>query len=131
MNEFRKLAFSFAAKSSANIKHMKDKTEIDISVEDRDSQTHRVTVPTDMNLNLMEVMKGEGLDVKATCGGMALCSTCHVYVLTDHFLAEPSESEEDMLDQAFDVEDNSRLACQIRIAADLDGLIVKLAPEGF
>jgi 2Fe-2S ferredoxin len=37
--------------------------------------------------------------------------------------------EEDMLDQAFFVEDNSRLGCQLRITPELDGLTIQLAPE--
>lgn len=104
--------------------------EIKITIIDREECKHQLEAPTDMNLNLMEVMKGSGMDVLATCGGMALCSTCHVYILSGHQLDEPSQDEEDMLDQAFDVEDNSRLGCQIRIAESLDGLVVRLAPQG-
>jgi len=44
-------------------------------------------------------------------------------------LNEPSEDEEDMLDQAFFVEDNSRLGCQIFMREELDGLTVRLAEE--
>nr|MBS0037104.1 2Fe-2S iron-sulfur cluster binding domain-containing protein [Saprospiraceae bacterium] len=107
-----------------------ENSEIVVFVTDREGSEHTIEVPVDMNLNLMEVMKGSDLDVKATCGGMALCSTCHVYVLSTHSLPEPTDAEEDMLDQAFDVEDNSRLGCQIKISAELNGLKVKLAPEG-
>jgi len=82
-----------------------------------------------MNMNLMELCKAYNLPVKGTCGGMALCSTCHLYVLSEHELPEMSEAEEDMLDQAFFVEDNSRLGCQLRIVEQMDGLRVKLAPE--
>jgi 2Fe-2S ferredoxin len=39
------------------------------------------------------------------------------------------DAEEDMLDQAFFVEDNSRLGCQLRITNNLEGLKVQLAPE--
>lgn len=106
-------------------------SEIVVFVTDREGTEHIIEVPVDMNLNLMEVMKGSDLDVKATCGGMALCSTCHVYVLSNQqSLPEPTDAEEDMLDQAFDVEDNSRLSCQIKITPELNGMKVKLAPEG-
>ena len=77
----------------------------------------------------MEVCKSYELPVQGTCGGMALCSTCHCYVLSEHELPEASDDEEDMLDQAFFVEDNSRLGCQLKATPALDGLIVKLAPE--
>ncbi|HHH49763.1 MAG TPA: 2Fe-2S iron-sulfur cluster binding domain-containing protein [Saprospiraceae bacterium] len=102
---------------------------IKITVIDRDEKTHVLDAPTDMNMNLMELCKAYELPVKGTCGGMALCSTCHCYVLSDHELPEASEAEEDMLDQAFFVEDNSRLGCQIQLVEDIDGLVVKLAPE--
>ena len=81
-----------------------------------------------MAMNLMEVCKAYELPIEGICGGMALCASCHCYILSDHTLNEPSEDEENMLDQAFFVEDNSRLACQIRMNEDLEGLIVKLAP---
>jgi 2Fe-2S ferredoxin len=53
-----------------------------------------------------------------------------MYVESGHSLPEKSDDEEDMLDEAFFVEDNSRLGCQIHLANDLDGLKVKLAPVG-
>ncbi|WP_255785394.1 2Fe-2S iron-sulfur cluster-binding protein [Membranihabitans maritimus] len=102
---------------------------IEITIIDREDNKHNVEVPTDMGLNLMEVCKASELPVKGTCGGMALCSTCHVYVESDTELPEIQDAEEDMLDQAFFVEDNSRLGCQIKMTDSLDGLVVKLAPE--
>jgi 2Fe-2S ferredoxin len=102
---------------------------INITVIDREDVKHKLEAPTDMAMNVMEVCKAYELPVQGTCGGMALCASCHCYVLTDHELPEPSESEEDMLDQAFFVEDNSRLGCQLRITEELDGLVVKLAEE--
>ncbi|MCB9082377.1 MAG: 2Fe-2S iron-sulfur cluster binding domain-containing protein [Lewinellaceae bacterium] len=106
-----------------------DANMVHITVIDRQGVTHQLEGPTDMNMNMMELCKAHDLPVKGTCGGMALCSTCHVYVLSDHELREMSEDEENMLDQAFFVEDNSRLGCQIPITEDLDGLVVQLAPE--
>lgn len=82
-----------------------------------------------MALNLMEVCKSYDLPVKGTCGGMALCASCHVYVESDHKLPEQSDAELDMLDQAFFVQENSRLSCQIRLVDALDGLVVRLAPD--
>ena len=103
---------------------------INITVIDREGASHNLEAPTDMNFNLMEICKASELPVEGTCGGMALCASCHVYVLSDHVLMDPSDDEEEMLDQAFYVEDNSRLACQIRITEEIDGLEVKLAPVG-
>lgn len=102
---------------------------VNITIIDRQGVEHPLEAPTDMNMNIMELCKAAGLPVKGTCGGMALCSTCHVYVLSDHPLPEPSDDEEDMLDQAFFVEDNSRLGCQLHISDSMEGMRLKLAPE--
>lgn len=96
---------------------------------DRQEKSHELDAPTDMNMNLMELCKAYELPVKGTCGGMALCSTCHCYIQSEHELPEMSEDEEDMLDQAFFVEDNSRLGCQLYIKDTFEGLTIKLAPE--
>jgi 2Fe-2S ferredoxin len=109
---------------------MTEDGNIFLTVIDRQGEAHELEAPTDMNMNLMEVCKSYELPVKGTCGGMALCSTCHCYVLEgEDALPEMREDEEDMLDQAFFVEDNSRLGCQLRITEALDGLKVQLAPE--
>ncbi len=104
--------------------------DVIITVIDRADQEHFLTAPTDMGMNLMEVCKGNNLPVDGTCGGMALCSTCHVYVESTHSLPEMSEDEENMLDQAFFVKDNSRLGCQVPITEQLEGLVVRLAAAG-
>jgi 2Fe-2S ferredoxin len=105
-----------------------DEEVISLTVIDREGVAHELEAPTDMAMNLMEVCKAYELPVEGTCGGMALCASCHMYVLTDHELPEASDDEEDMLDQAFFVEDNSRLGCQIRIKDEIDGIKVQLAP---
>jgi 2Fe-2S ferredoxin len=103
---------------------------IQITVIDREEKVHTLDAPTDMGLNLMELCKIYELPVKGTCGGMALCASCHVYVLSNHELSEPTDDEMNMLDSAFFVKSNSRLGCQIKIKEALDGLRVHLAPEG-
>ncbi len=103
---------------------------IRITVIDREDQVHKLEAPLDMGLNLMELIKAYELPIQATCGGMALCSTCHVFIQSNHQLPERSEAEELALEQSFHMdEDTSRLSCQLRLTGDLDGLIVKLAPE--
>ena len=103
---------------------------IKVVVIDRDNKRHELDAPTDMNMNMMELCKSYELPVEGTCGGMAMCASCHMYVTSAHDISDRSEDEEDMLDEAFFVEDNSRLGCQIKLASDLDGLEVKLAPVG-
>jgi ferredoxin len=102
---------------------------IKLTIIDREGIEARFEAPTDMNMNLMEICKAHELPVKGTCGGMALCASCHVYVLSEHELPGMSEDEENQLDQAFFVKSNSRLGCQIQMSAEMDGLVVQLAPE--
>ena len=102
---------------------------INITIIDREGKSENYEAPTDMNMNLMEFCKAVDLPVKGECGGMAMCATCQVYVESDHELPEQSDAELDMLDQAFYVEDNSRLGCQLHLNESLNGLIVRLAPE--
>lgn len=103
---------------------------IKVTVVDRQGHEHVLDAPTDMNMNMMELCKSYGLPVEGTCGGMALCATCHMYVLSAHALHPRSDDEENMLDQAFFVKPNSRLGCQIKLTPDLDGLRVQLAEVG-
>ena len=68
--------------------------------------------------------------IDAECGGACACATCHVYIAEDWVAAtgKAEPMEEDMLDFAFDVRDESRLSCQIKVTEALDGLVVQV-PE--
>ena len=106
--------------------------DISIKITDRDGVTHKVVAPTDMAMNLMEVVRSYELAPEGTigvCGGMAMCASCQCYVKSDHELPEMGQDEDMMLADAFYVKDNSRLGCQIHITPELDGLEVELAPE--
>ena len=84
--------------------------------------------------NGLTVMEGAvqndipGID--ADCGGSMSCATCHVYVKEDWYdkLPKKEMGEDDMLDQAYEPKQNSRLSCQIMVSDDLDGLTVHI-PE--
>ena len=103
---------------------------IKVTVIDRAGAAHELDAPTDMNMNMMELCKSYELPVEGTCGGMAMCASCHMYIESDHALHEMGEDEENMLDQAFFVERNSRLGCQLHLTDDIDGLVVRLAEVG-
>lgn len=103
---------------------------VTITVIDRDDVPHVLEAPTDMNMNMMELCKSYELPVEGTCGGMAMCASCHMYIESDTELNEASDDELDMLDQAFNVDDEkSRLGCQIPITKELNEMVVKLAPQ--
>ncbi|NHF58652.1 2Fe-2S iron-sulfur cluster binding domain-containing protein [Flavobacteriaceae bacterium TP-CH-4] len=107
-------------------------SDIKIKITDREGVPHEVHAPTDMNMNLMELVRTYELAPEGTigvCGGMVMCASCQCYVKSDHELPEKTDEEDAMLSEAFYVEDNSRLGCQIRITENLEGLEVVLAPE--
>ncbi len=104
-------------------------SEIKVTIIDREGVNHELVAPTDMSMNIMEVCRSYDLPVAGECGGMAMCATCQCYLESEHDLAPQSDAELDMLDQAFFVKSNSRLGCQIQITNDIDGIVLRLAPE--
>ncbi len=103
---------------------------ITIYVLQPDGSQHAIEVPTDMTLNLMEVLKASDYPILATCGGMALCATCHVQVLSGaDQLNSPEDQEIGMLDNLPNGTDESRLSCQIPIRPSLHGLTLRVLGE--
>jgi ferredoxin, 2Fe-2S len=85
------------------------------------------TVEADNGSTVMETAIRNSIPgIEAECGGACACATCHVYVADDWSakVGKPQPMEDDMLDFAFDVRPTSRLSCQIKVKADLDGLTV-------
>tara|TARA_B100000424_G_scaffold263149_1_gene250051 strand:+ start:697 stop:1020 length:324 start_codon:yes stop_codon:yes gene_type:complete len=103
--------------------------EINIKVIDRNGELHNLKGPIDMNLNVMELLKINELPVEGTCGGMAMCASCHVYVVSEHILPEKTFDETAMLEESWDMQDNSRLSCQLKLSEQLEGLTIQIAPE--
>ena len=106
--------------------------DILITIKDRNGVPHSVLAPTDMSMNIMELVRSYELAEEGTigvCGGMAMCASCHCYIKSDHKLPKMDTDEDLMLAEAFYVENNSRLGCQIYITSALDGLEIELAPE--
>jgi ferredoxin len=100
---------------------------IKLTVVDRDDSEQEIEIPEGINLNLMEVLKASDYNILATCGGMALCATCHIQVLEGlEKLSEPQDQELDMLDTLPDAGRDSRLACQLRVNEQLQGIKVKI-----
>lgn len=106
--------------------------DINIKITDRKGVRHEVLAPTDMGLNMMELIRMYELAEEGTigvCGGMAMCASCQCYVLNDVLTSGRNDDEEAMLSEAYHVRDNSRLGCQIAITPELEGLEVEIAPE--
>ncbi|MBI0537307.1 2Fe-2S ferredoxin [Roseomonas sp. KE2513] len=96
---------------------------------ERDGTRREVEAP--LGLSVLEIAHKHNVDIEGACEGSLACSTCHVIVDADWFnkLESPTEDEEDMLDLAFDLQETSRLGCQLIMTQKLDGLVVKL-PAG-
>ena len=93
---------------------------------------HVVDAP--VGTTVMEVaLKNHVPGIDAECGGACACATCHVYIDEAWRSAAggPDEMEEDMLDFAFDVRENSRLSCQVKVTEALDGLVVQVPEKQF
>lgn len=81
-----------------------------------DGQPKSIEVPA--GTSILEAAKKAHAQVGYACGGVCACSTCHVYVKKGlQSLSGQKDSEEDILDKAFDVRSNSRLSCQSRLSA--------------
>ncbi len=90
------------------------------------------TLDATVGTSVMQLATGAGLTgIVAECGGSAMCATCHVYVdpLWAGKLTPPLANELEMLEcTATDRAPESRLSCQIKLDANLDGLVVRV-PE--
>jgi ferredoxin, 2Fe-2S len=89
-----------------------------------------VAVDATAGMTLLETARRARVPIEGACGGCMACATCHVHVADPWFdrLEMPSIEEEEMLDFALDLAPTSRLGCQVRVAADVDGLVVAV-PE--
>ncbi|MDL1913278.1 MAG: 2Fe-2S iron-sulfur cluster binding domain-containing protein [Bergeyella sp.] len=107
-------------------------SDISIRITDREGIVHEVFAPTDMSMNLMEIIRSYELAEDGSigiCGGMAMCASCQVYIIKGEALLQPmGDEEEAMLSEAFHVKENSRLGCQIPIKEEIEGLEIRIAP---
>lgn len=89
-------------------------------------------VEAEIGLSLMEVIRDDGFDeLLALCGGCCSCATCHIHVEPSAAdkLPEMTDDESDLLDSSDHRNETSRLACQIEMTADLEGITVTIADE--
>lgn len=98
-----------------------------INVTDQSGKRHELEAIE--GWQIMEIIRDYGLPIKAECGGSCCCATCHVYVAEDWLdkLYPMRDDEDDMLDETFDREDNSRLSCQLIMSEELDGIELTLS----
>lgn len=92
----------------------------------RDGSRTRVT--GEFGKTVLEVAHENGVELEGACEGAMACSTCHVILESKVYeaLPEPCEREEDLLDLAPGLTDCSRLSCQVKVDAKLEGSEIKL-----
>ena len=100
-----------------------------IFVKDREGNSHKLRA--DAGSTIMEIIRDAGLEIEAACGGCCACATCHVYVSEIWLkrLITIDEEENSMLDQAFYVNNSSRLSCQLQFDEKINGIELVLAPK--
>ena len=106
--------------------------DITLKITDREGILHEIQAPTDMAMNLMEIIRSYELAEEGTigiCGGMAMCASCHCYINSNHDLPPKTDEEDAMLSETFNIQNNSRLGCQIQLKPSLNGLKINIAAE--
>ena len=96
----------------------------------RDGESHEVEGR--VGWSVMENIRDHGFDeLLALCGGCCSCATCHVHVDPDWAdkLKPRGRDEDDLLDTSEHKVETSRLSCQILFSPEIDGLVVRIAPE--
>ena len=86
-----------------------------------------VNIPLGISMSLMEALKAYDEPIEATCGGMALCASCHIEVLDQNIekTGGLTDDEESMLDTLPDYPEGSRLSCQIPVSEELNGVRIR------
>uniref|UniRef100_W5MLT8 Ferredoxin-2, mitochondrial n=1 Tax=Lepisosteus oculatus TaxID=7918 RepID=W5MLT8_LEPOC len=105
-----------------------DLRDVRVNVVFVDRSGKRIPVQARVGDNVLYLAHRHGIDLEGACEASLACSTCHVYVSEDYCdkLPEPDEREEDMLDMAPLLQENSRLGCQIVLTPEMDGMELTL-----
>lgn len=107
-------------------KPIPDEEAVNVTYIDRENVKHHVRAR--VGDNALYLAHRHNIDLEGACEASLACSTCHVYVADQYLdsLEEPLEEEEDMLDMAPFLQDNSRLGCQIILTKEMDGIVLTL-----
>ncbi|XP_036702560.1 ferredoxin-2, mitochondrial isoform X2 [Balaenoptera musculus] len=111
----------FLCPSSSSSSAPRSVPRVNVVFVDRSGQ--RIPVSGRVGDNVLYLAQRHGVDLEGACEASLACSTCHVYVSEDHLdlLPPPDEREDDMLDMAPLLQENSRLGCQIVLTPALEG----------
>ncbi|MEN0052698.1 MAG: 2Fe-2S iron-sulfur cluster-binding protein [Mucilaginibacter sp.] len=100
---------------------------IEIIIEDIDGSNRRLDISANHGCSLMEVLKHEGYDIVAVCGGMALCGTCIIKIVDwKSFLSVADHQELEILDMLPNVDPGYRCSCQLTVNMAMNGMVFKI-----
>ncbi|XP_016364870.1 ferredoxin-2, mitochondrial [Sinocyclocheilus rhinocerous] len=120
------LCLSGVCQSADSSSPEEDQRVVNVVFIDRSGQ--RIPVEARVGDNALHLAHKHGIELEGACEASLACSTCHVYVSSEHYekLPEPEEREDDMLDMAAMLQENSRLSCQIVLTPEMDGMELTL-----
>ncbi|RFZ91163.1 (2Fe-2S)-binding protein [Mucilaginibacter conchicola] len=106
---------------------MHSEGKIEFKAYDTDGDWRMVETIADVRLSLMDILRSNGFYIKGVCGGLAICGTCLVKVISGAGeLAPPDDDEAAMLEMLPDAGTGSRLACQLPLSPAMNGMIFRL-----
>ncbi|KAH8398823.1 hypothetical protein KR222_007971 [Zaprionus bogoriensis] len=99
---------------------------VNITYVDKDGK--RIKVQGKVGDNVLYLAHRHGIEMEGACEASLACTTCHVYVQNDYLgkLHEADEKEDDLLDMAPFLRENSRLGCQIVLEKSMEGMELEL-----
>ena len=100
--------------------------EISVYIMTAQGEEKELKIPLGISMSLMEALKAYDEPIEATCGGMALCASCHIQVLDGMVdTGEMTDDEEAMLDTLPECTGECRLSCQIMVDESLHGIRIR------
>jgi 2Fe-2S ferredoxin len=100
--------------------------KIKINIEDKNGILHEIEADISSKDSILKHIQNSNIDINGECGGIAECSSCHVYVSSNHQTPEMSMIEDMMLDEVESRQENSRLSCQLGLRDYMDGIKIKI-----
>lgn len=101
-------------------------SNIKINIEDKDGNLYQIEGNSTSKISLLEVLRNNKININGECGGIAECSSCHIYITSNHETPEMSMIEDMMLDEVESRQENSRLSCQLGLRDYMDGIVIKI-----
>lgn len=125
MRRFSSCVSRVAGVAAARFYATPGKVTVKVTTQDGTAVAFEAPTGTSLMHAIRDVAK---LEVEGACDGCMQCSTCHVYLSAASYkqVGEPGEDEQDVLDKSLDVKETSRLACQIQLSPEMEGMEVEL-----